>query len=288
MISGALASILESLGGYFAAARMVAAPPVPSDGINRGILMEGVACLWAGLIGSSCGVTSYSGNIGALAITRNGSPKIMYATALILLIFGLSPKLAACLLWIPEPIIGGIFTIAGCLPVAVGIQTLQFVNMNQSRNLFVLGFSITFGLMIEIWIKNFDVTNGKKPFNTGSNDFDEMLEVLLSTSMFTSGLLGCLLDNILPGKIRQIFFTLKTSFLGSDNDRGILTWRQDLDDDENLSDLVSQVYLPAVKKWHYILKWFPFMPNYRINSCRVTNRSINRIKAASDEIISEL
>ena len=95
MISGALASILESLGGYFAAARMVAAPPVPSDGINRGILMEGVACLWAGLIGSSCGVTSYSGNIGALAITRNGSPKIMYATALILLIFGLSPKLAA-------------------------------------------------------------------------------------------------------------------------------------------------------------------------------------------------
>ena len=41
MISGALASIIESIGGYFAAARMVAAPPVPSDGVNRGILMEG-------------------------------------------------------------------------------------------------------------------------------------------------------------------------------------------------------------------------------------------------------
>ena len=88
MISGALASIIESIGGYFAAARMVAAPPVPSDGVNRGILMEGVACLWAGLIGSGCGVTSYSGNIGALAITRNGSPRIMYAATLVLCIFG--------------------------------------------------------------------------------------------------------------------------------------------------------------------------------------------------------
>ena len=88
MISGALASIIESIGGYFAAARMVAAPPVPSDGVNRGILMEGFACLWAGLIGSGCGVTSYSGNIGALAITRNGSPRIMYAATLVLCVFG--------------------------------------------------------------------------------------------------------------------------------------------------------------------------------------------------------
>ena len=88
MISGALASIIESIGGYFAAARMVAAPPVPSDGVNRGILMEGFACLWAGLIGSGCGVTSYSGNIGALAITRNGSPRIMYAATLVLCTFG--------------------------------------------------------------------------------------------------------------------------------------------------------------------------------------------------------
>jgi len=89
MIAGALASIIESIGGYFAAANMVAAPPVPEDGVNRGILMEGIACLWAGLIGSSCGVTSYSGNIGALAVTRNGAPRIMYGATLILLIFGL-------------------------------------------------------------------------------------------------------------------------------------------------------------------------------------------------------
>ena len=58
MISGALASIIESIGGYFAAARMVAAPPVPSDGVNRGILMEGFACLFS-LIGVALGAVGF-------------------------------------------------------------------------------------------------------------------------------------------------------------------------------------------------------------------------------------
>ena len=75
-------------------------------------------------------------------------------------ILGLSPKISACLLWIPEPIIGGIFTIACSLPLSVGVQTLQFANMNNSRNLFVLGFSIFFGLMIEKWIQFYDRSEG--------------------------------------------------------------------------------------------------------------------------------
>ena len=197
MIAGALASIIESIGGYFAAANMVAAPPVPEDGVNRGILMEGIACLWAGLIGSSCGVTSYSGNIGALAVTRNGAPRIMYGATIILLVFGLSPKIAACLLWIPDPVIGGIFSVLGSLPAAVGIQILSHVNLQNPRNLFVLGFSLFLGTMLEMWIQSSTADNPL--IDTGSDDADELIEVLLSTSMFTSGFLGCFLDNILPG-----------------------------------------------------------------------------------------
>ena len=75
---GTLASIVESIGDYIAAARIVAAPPIPKDAVNRGILVEGIGCLWAGLIGSGCGVTSYSGNIGALGVTKNGSTRIVF------------------------------------------------------------------------------------------------------------------------------------------------------------------------------------------------------------------
>ena len=69
---------MESIGDYIAAARIVAAPPIPKDAVNRGILVEGIGCLWAGLIGSGCGVTSYSGNIGALGVTKNGSTRMVF------------------------------------------------------------------------------------------------------------------------------------------------------------------------------------------------------------------
>ena len=69
---------MESIGDYIAAARIVAAPPIPKDAVNRGILVEGLGCLWAGVIGSGCGVTSYSGNIGALGVTKNGSTRKIF------------------------------------------------------------------------------------------------------------------------------------------------------------------------------------------------------------------
>jgi len=72
----------------------------------------------------------------------------MYTASIVLLIFGISPKIGACLLWIPDPVIGGIFAVMTALPAAVGIASLQFVNMNKSRNLFVLGFSVFMGIVI--------------------------------------------------------------------------------------------------------------------------------------------
>ena len=74
--------------------------------------------------------------------------RIMYTASIVLLIFGISPKIGACLLWIPDPVIGGIFAVMTALPAAVGIASLQFVNMNKSRNLFVLGFSVFMGIVI--------------------------------------------------------------------------------------------------------------------------------------------
>ena len=36
---------------------------------------------------------------------------------------------------------------------AVGISNLQFVNLNSSRNLFVIGFATLMGLVVPSWIK---------------------------------------------------------------------------------------------------------------------------------------
>ena len=70
MFAGVLAGIIESVGDYYACARLSGAPPVPKHALNRGILMEGIGCVLAGAFGSGAGTTSYSENIGAIGITK--------------------------------------------------------------------------------------------------------------------------------------------------------------------------------------------------------------------------
>ena len=115
---------------------------------------------------------------------------------------------------------------------AVGISNLQFVDLNSSRNLFIFGFSILFGLALPRWVEantgviktgkyrsrvstglTFDFTlssTGKTlsinqksliiiGLYPGSEVFDQIATVLLSTSMFVGGLLGFVLDNTIPG-----------------------------------------------------------------------------------------
>ena len=40
--------------------------------------------------------------------------------------------------------------------------------------------------------------------NTSSNEFNQVITVLLKTSMFLAGAIGCFLDNTIPGKINII------------------------------------------------------------------------------------
>ena len=70
MLAAIFASIMESLGDYYACARMSGAPPPPSHAINRGIGMEGIGCILAGAWGTGNGTTTYSENIGAIGITK--------------------------------------------------------------------------------------------------------------------------------------------------------------------------------------------------------------------------
>lgn len=70
MLAGVFASIIESVGDYYACARLSGAPPPPKHAINRGIGMEGIGCLLTGALGSGNGTTSYSENIGAIGITK--------------------------------------------------------------------------------------------------------------------------------------------------------------------------------------------------------------------------
>lgn len=70
MIAGTLSSVVESIGDYHACARACGQRQPPSHSVNRGIAVEGLCCIFGGLIGSGVSVTTYSENIGVIGITK--------------------------------------------------------------------------------------------------------------------------------------------------------------------------------------------------------------------------
>ncbi|XP_021566409.1 solute carrier family 23 member 1-like [Carlito syrichta] len=206
IIAGVISSVLESLGDYYACARLVGAPPPPKQAVNRGISIEGFGCLLAGAWGTASGITSYSENVGALGITRVGSRMVTVAAGCVLLLMGVLGKVGAAFATIPNPVIGGMFLVMFGIITAVGISNLQYVDMNSSRNLFVFGFSIYGGLTIPSW-----VNKNPEKLQTGIVQLDQITQVLLTTGMFVGGCLGFLLDNTIPG---------------SKEERGFLAWNQ--------------------------------------------------------------
>lgn len=70
VIAGVISSAVESVGDYVACARLAGAPTPPTHAVNRGIMAEGIGCIISGAVGTGSGLTSFSQNIGAIAITK--------------------------------------------------------------------------------------------------------------------------------------------------------------------------------------------------------------------------
>ncbi|KAM4038994.1 solute carrier family 23 member 2-like [Anomaloglossus baeobatrachus] len=249
MLSGILSSIVESIGDYYTCAKLSGAPNPPTHALNRGIGMEGIGCMLAGIWGTGNGTTSYSQNIAALGITKVGSRLVMQTAGILLIILGLFGKFGAIFITIPEPVIGGMFMVMFGMIAAVGLSNLQYVDLNSSRNLFVFGFSMFTGLVVPTWLEEHPGV-----ISTGVNELDQTVTVLLTTKMFVGGFLGCLLDNTIPG---------------SDEERGTSTWHKQMHAGKTNGSLGQSCYdLPFVTKYLRRLsgtRYIPFLPTFQMD-----------------------
>ncbi|EMP30536.1 Solute carrier family 23 member 2 [Chelonia mydas] len=160
MLSAVVASIIESIGDYYACARLSCAPPPPIHAINRGIFIEGLSCVLDGVFGTGNGSTSSSPNIGVLGITKVGSRRVIQYGAAFMLLLGMVGKFSALFASLPDPVLGALFCTLFGMITAVGLSNLQFIDLNSSRNLFVLGFSIFFGLVLPSYLKQNPLVTG--------------------------------------------------------------------------------------------------------------------------------
>ena len=70
MLAATMTSIIESVGDYYACARISCVQPPPAHAVNRGIATEGFGSILSGLVGSGGATTSYSQNVGAIGFTK--------------------------------------------------------------------------------------------------------------------------------------------------------------------------------------------------------------------------
>ncbi|KAM6926617.1 LOW QUALITY PROTEIN: solute carrier family 23 member 2 [Lycodopsis pacificus] len=243
MTAGVLASTMESIGDYYACARLSGAPPPPTHAINRGIAVEGIGCILAALWGTGNGTTSYSQNIAALGITKVGS-RLVLQSGILMIVLGVG-KFGAVFITIPD-LIGGMFLVMFGMIAAVGISNLQYVDLNSSRNLLILGFSTFSGLVLPTWFHS-----NPGIIDTGIKELDQVIVVLFTTHMFIGGFFGFILDNTIPG---------------TDKERGIKSWQDQAQQgskkycDESCYDIP---YLNSAFKRFRCFQYLPFLPSYK-------------------------
>ena len=208
MLAGYLASMVESVGDYYACSRLSGVRTPGPDVINRGIGMEGVGCLVAGIFGTGNGTTSYSENIGAIGLTRVGSRRVVQAGAVIMLVLATIGKFGALFTTIPQPIVGGMYCVMFGMIAAVGLSNLQFVDLNSARNLFILGFAIFMGLSMPQYF-------AANPLEWGSEAIDaaagaralavlgNVVQTIGQTGMAVGALAALVLDNTIPGTAQE-------------------------------------------------------------------------------------
>ncbi|XP_033756971.1 solute carrier family 23 member 2-like [Pecten maximus] len=241
MLAATLSSVVESIGDYFAAAKISHGTPPPPHAINRGLAMEGFCSILSGLVGAGHATTSYSSNIGAIGITKVASRRVFQVAGIILVVGGVVGKIGAVLTLIPDPVIGGILTVVFGMVTMVGISTLQYTDMSSTRNLTIMAIAIILGLMVPQWI-----TQNPNAIQTGHSEFDQVLNVLLGTAMFVGGFLGCLLDNLVPG---------------TSEERGIKKWRESMyDSNGKVIESNVQYDIPYVTKYIRKVECFSFIP----------------------------
>ncbi|XP_030646481.1 solute carrier family 23 member 1-like [Chanos chanos] len=250
IMAGVIASVVESVGDYYACARLSGAPPPPKHAINRGIGIEGLGCLLAGAWGTGNGTTSYSQNVGALSITKVGSRMVIVASGFFMIILGVFGKIGAIFTTIPTPVVGGMFLVTFGVIAAAGVSNLQYADMNSSRNVLIFGFSMFSGLAIPNWI-----LKNPTAIATGVTELDQVFQVLLSTSMFVGGFLGFILDNTVPGTKRE---------------RGVMAWSKAHEADSGSSLQENEVYsLPFGISSYFssfsLVRYLPFCPSNKTN-----------------------
>ncbi len=185
-LSGYIGSMFESVGDY-AATCAACDTTFRVRHIDRGIMAEGLSCVVSGVIGA-LPVTSYTQNIGIVAATGVASRRVTRIAAVLFLLYGLCPKLAALLAAIPRPVIGAVFLITAATIMFSGLD-LVISSERTQKNTIIAGTTLGASVMIPYFV----TTAGKAWAST----LPAFLNMFVNSNIFIAVVMGVLLNLLL-------------------------------------------------------------------------------------------
>ena len=145
--------MIESTGMFLALGEMTD-KEISQEDLKRGLRTDGLGTLIGGIF-NTFPYTSFSQNVGLVAVTGVKSRWVCVAGGVILIILGVLPKMAALVESLPTVVLGGAGLVMFGMVAATGIRILSKVDFQHNRNnAMIVAVSIGVG-MIPLVAPNF-------------------------------------------------------------------------------------------------------------------------------------
>ncbi|MEC1686502.1 xanthine permease PbuX [Bacillus mojavensis] len=144
----AIVSLVESTGVYFALGDLTNRRLSEKD-LSRGYRAEGLAVLLGGIF-NAFPYTAFSQNVGLVQLTGIKKNAVIVVTGVLLMAFGLFPKIAAFTTIIPPAVLGGAMVAMFGMVIAYGIKMLSRIDFAKQENLLIVACSVGLGLGVTV------------------------------------------------------------------------------------------------------------------------------------------
>ncbi len=179
----AVVSAIETVGDTSGITKGGAGREATDEEITGATFADGLGTAVAGVFGGLPN-TSFSQNVGLVAMTGVMSRGVVTIGALFLVLAGLVPKVGAVINTIPFPVLGGGVIIMFGMVAASGVNMLSDVKWNR-RNMLIFAVSLSLGL-------------GLQQVPEALNFLGSTAQLLLSTGLLPAAVLAIVLNLVLP------------------------------------------------------------------------------------------
>ncbi len=182
----AFVSAIETVGDVSGVTKGGAGREATDDEISGATYADGFGSALAGVFGGLPN-TSFSQNVGLIAMTGVMSRHVVTIGALFLIVCGLVPKVGAIIRTVPIEVLGGGVIVMFGMVVAAGVSMLSDVDWNR-RNMviFAISLSIGFGLQLE---------------PDAVQHLPDTLGILMKSGLLPAALIAIVLNLILPEEL---------------------------------------------------------------------------------------